>query len=235
MVYKWLFSEQLCLLCDGRGAQELPLCTACEADLPWLGNQCTVCALPLPTHGLVCGRCQKHPPAYARIEVPWRYAFPVDALVHRFKHQARWPLGRLLALGLARHLGHAFAEGQPRPDVLLPVPLATARLRQRGFNQAEMIARWLAAPLRLPVDTHGLRRIRDTPAQQALDAEARRRNLRDAFALERPEHWRDRHVALVDDVVTTGATVESLARLLHKAGARRVDVYCLARTPRPGD
>lgn len=235
MVYKWLNIEQRCLLCDGRAGPDLPLCAACDADLPWLTGQCAVCALPLPTHGLVCGRCQTRPPSYERIEAPWRYGFPTDALIHRFKHEARWPLGRLLALALARHLAHAFDEGLPRPDLLLPVPLSTNRLRRRGFNQAEMIARWLAKPVRVPLDDSQLRRVRETPAQQGLDAEARRRNLRDAFRLMRPAAVRDRHVAVVDDVVTTGATVETLARLLRRAGARRVDIYCLARTPRPGD
>ncbi|TCL21909.1 ComF family protein [Azotobacter chroococcum] len=232
-VYNWLKSNQNCLLCDEPAETGLPLCTSCETELPWLGAHCAVCALPLPAAGLVCGACQTRPPAFARVEAPWRYAFPIDTLIARFKHQARWPLGRLLGELLERHLQHAFAEGLPRPDCLLPVPLAKGRLRRRGFNQAAMLARWLDGPLQLPVDEELLRRPQDTPAQQELDAAARRRNLRGAFALADPAALAGRHVALVDDVLTTGATAEALARLLRAAGAARVDVYCLARTPKP--
>ncbi|GLK60164.1 MULTISPECIES: ComF family protein [Azotobacter] len=231
-VYNWIKNNQSCLLCDEPAETGLPLCASCEAELPWLGAHCAICALPLPAADLVCGACQKRPPAFDRVEAPWRYAFPVDTLIARFKHQARWPLGRLLGELLARHLQHAYAEGLPRPDGLLPVPLAQGRLRRRGFNQAHMLARWLGRPLELSVEEHLLLRLHDTPAQQELDAIARRRNLRGAFALADPAAVAGRHLALVDDVLTTGATVEALARLLRAAGAARVDVYCLARTPK---
>jgi ComF family protein len=115
------------------------------------------------------------------------------------------------------------------------VPLAARRLRQRGFNQATLLARWLSGPLDIPCEEHLLRRVQDTPAQQALDAKARRRNLRQAFALTPDARLRNRHLALVDDVLTTGATAQALAHLLLEAGAARVDVYCLARTPKPGE
>lgn len=167
--------------------------------------------------------------------MPWRFAFPVDALITRFKHQARWPYGRLLGEHLAHHLEHAFAEGLPRPDLLLPVPLARRRLRQRGFNQAQMLADWLSRPLGIATDARVLERVLDTPAQQQLDAATRRRNLRQAFAIATGADVKGRHLALVDDVLTTGATAEALARLLKRAGAERVDVYCLARTPKPGE
>lgn len=234
MVYNWSIIEQHCLLCDER-CEGQPLCSPCEADLPWLDGRCTVCAVPLPSRGLVCGECLKRPPSYDHVEVPWRFAFPVDALITRFKHQARWPYGRLLVERLAHHLEHAFADGLPRPDLLLPVPLARRRLRQRGFNQAQMLADWLSRPLGIATDARVLERVLDTPAQQQLDAATRRRNLRQAFAIETGADVKGRHLALVDDVLTTGATAEALARLLKRAGAERVDVYCLARTPKPGE
>jgi len=234
MVYNWSIIEQRCLLCDER-CEGQPLCSPCEADLPWLDGRCTVCAVPLPSRGLVCGECLKRPPSYDHVEVPWRFAFPVDALITRFKHQARWPYGRLLGERLAHHLEHAFAEGLPRPDLLLPVPLARRRLRQRGFNQAQMLADWLSRPLGIATDARVLERVLDTPAQQQLDAATRRRNLRQAFAIATAADVKGRHLALVDDVLTTGATAEALARLLKRAGAERVDVYCLARTPKPGE
>ncbi|NIU62492.1 MAG: ComF family protein, partial [Pseudomonas stutzeri] len=126
-------------------------------------------------------------------------------------------------------------EGLPRPDLLLPVPLARRRLRQRGFNQAQMLADWLSRPLGIATDARVLERVLDTPAQQQLDAATRRRNLRQAFAIATGADVKGRHLALVDDVLTTGATAEALARLLKRAGAERVDVYCLARTPKPGE
>jgi ComF family protein len=233
-VYYWLRINHKCLLCDELAEQSLPLCGPCETDLPWLAGQCAVCALPLPTQGLACGACLRQLPAFSRVEAPWHYAFPIDTLITRFKHQARWPLGRLLAELLARHLHHAYAEGLPRPHRILPVPLARARQRQRGFNQAAMLAHWLGRELQLPVDEHLLLRARDTPAQQGLDARARQRNLRQAFGLAAHAAVENQHLALIDDVLTTGATAHALARLLRQAGAARVDVYCLARTPKPG-
>ena len=234
-VYIWTKNKQTCLLCNDLADTAQPLCSACEAELPWLGGHCAICALPLPGTGLTCGACLKRPPAFARVEVPWCYDFPVDSLITRFKHQAQWPLGRLLGDLLSHHLQHAFAEGLPRPDCLLPVPLGRRRLRSRGFNQSEMLARWLATDQQLPVHNDWLLRPREGAHQQELDAAARKRNLRQAFALSERASIKGLHLALVDDVLTTGATAEALARLLLSAGARRVDVYCLARTPKPGD
>lgn len=237
-VYNWTKNKQACLLCDEPSEAGPPLCAACEAELPWLGAHCAVCALPLAGtpegSSLICGACLRKPPPFSRVEAVWRYAFPLDSLITRFKHQAQWPMGRLLASLMSHHLQHAFSEGLPRPDLLLPVPLSRQRLRQRGFNQAAMLADWLAAELQLKQQSSWLQRVQDTPAQQNLDAAQRQRNLRHAFALTRQAEVRGLHLALVDDVLTTGATASSLARLLLKAGAARVDVYCLARTPSPG-
>jgi len=234
-VYICLNNVQICLLCDEPAEAEMPICVACETDLPWLGDHCQTCALPLFAAGLTCGECLLEPPAFEQVVVPWRYGFPVDSLITRFKHNAKWPFGHLLADVLGQYLQHRFDEGLPRPDVLLPVPLANKRLRQRGFNQAAMLARWLSQSLDLPCEERVLRRIKDTDAQQDLDAKARKGNLRNAFNLMPDAQIKDRHLALVDDVLTTGATAQALARLLMNAGAARVDVYCLARTPKPGN
>ncbi|MCX7078515.1 MAG: ComF family protein, partial [Pseudomonas sp.] len=161
--------------------------------------------------------------------------FPIDSLITRFKHNAKWPFGRLLAELLSQSLQHRFDEDLTRPDALVPVPLANKRLRERGYNQAAMIAHWLSDGLNIPCDERLLLRIQDTTAQQDLDAKARKHNLQRAFALAPDALIKGRHLALVDDVLTTGTTAESLARLLMQAGARRVDVYCLARTPKPGE
>lgn len=234
-VYIWLKNAQTCLLCDEATDAALPICVPCEAELPWLGDHCLRCALPLPMAGLTCAQCSGQPPAFSAVLAPWHYDFPIDSLVTRFKHQGRWPLGHLLAELLGQFLQHRFDDGLARPDCLLPVPLARKRLRQRGYNQAAMLADWLGRTLSLPVNSRLLVRTRETPAQQGLDARARRRNLRGAFALADENALKGHHVALIDDVLTTGATADAIARLLIKSGVGRVDVYCLARTPKPGE
>lgn len=224
-----------CALCAAWLPAGLPLCEGCDSELPWLGAHCSCCALPLAVDGLLCGACLARPPAFDQVLAPWRYAFPVDSLINRFKHRDQGSLGRLAGTLLARHLQHLFDEGQPRPELLLPVPLSPQRLRQRGFNQAALLADWLGKALQLPVNAKALQRVQEQHSQQGLSASERQRNLKRAFALVDEAVLAGRNVALVDDVLTTGATADSLARLLKRAGARRVDVYCLARTPPPGD
>lgn len=233
LVYKCLNINQICLLCGEPSGQPHPLCVACECALPWLEEQCLRCALPLPMQGLVCAACSRRPPAFEQVIAAWHYGFPVDTLISRFKHQRQWPLGHLLSQQLGMALQYRYAEGLSRPDKLLPVPLARGRLRQRGFNQAGMIAQWLSAQLGVRCDEQLLQRPHDTPAQQTLGAKARGRNLLRAFSLNADAQVEGLHLAVVDDVLTTGATAQALAVLLLKAGARRVDLYCLARTPKP--
>ncbi|MNG88380.1 DNA utilization protein GntX [compost metagenome] len=234
LVYNCSNNNQACLLCDDPAEQPYPLCNACEQALPWLDEHCTRCALPLPMAGLTCGQCSRRPPAFQQVIALWHYGFPVDALISRFKHNRQWPLGRLMAELLGHGLLHRYAEGLAQPDLLLPVPLARRRLRERGFNQAGLLARWLSRQLAIACDERLLLRSRETPAQQGLDAKARRRNLRQAFALLPTGAVAGLHVAVVDDVLTTGATAQAVAQVLHKGGARRVDIYCLARTAKPG-
>jgi len=234
-VYIWLKNNQTCLVCDEATETAHSVCNVCETELPWLMDHCEVCALPLPMAGLICGQCQKQPPAFKQVVAPWTYNFPIDSLISRFKHQARWPLGHLLAHLLGQYLQHRYENAElERPDCLLPVPMARKRLRERGYNQASMLARWLSKDLQIPVDEGVLLRPHETVAQQDLDAKTRKRNLLKAFALAASDRVQGRHLALVDDVLTTGATANSLAQLLMQAGARQVDVYCLARTPKPG-
>ncbi|AIR88451.1 ComF family protein [Pseudomonas cremoricolorata] len=233
LVNNWLNSDQICLLCSELAEQTYPLCHPCENELPWLIDACQRCALPMPASDMICADCRRRAPAFTTVVVPWHYAFPVDSVISRFKHHRQWPLGRLLALLLSQNLRHRFEVGLPRPQLLLPVPLAKRRLRMRGFNQAAMLARWLSSEIQVPCSEHWLTRCRDTPAQQTIGARARRRNLRDAFGLTAAAKPAGRHVAIIDDVLTTGSTAQALAALLRRAGAQRVDIYCLARTPMP--
>lgn len=229
MVYNWsdlrlLFHPVFpCLLCGADTDSPAGLCLPCQADLPRIAHPCPRCGEALATTtGLPCGRCLKHPPPFDELVAALAWETPVPGFVGALKFRERLPAARLLG-----HLLAAAVADRPRPDLLIPVPLHGRRLRRRGFNQAMEIARFTARCLDLPLLPTALRRNRPTPPQQHLDARQRRRNLRGAFELARP--LPARHVAIVDDVVTTGSTVGEIARLLKRAGAERVVVWTAAR------
>ncbi len=213
---------QSCQLC---GAEDTsgPLCAPCLTDLPWLSRDaCAVCALPLPS-GRVCGACLDHPPRFHRVEAVFAYGFPVDTLIHAYKY------GRRLAL--AQALGGLLAQRVARDvDAIVPMPLARGRLAERGFNQALEIARVVAAHTGVALLPRACRKVTDTPAQAALPWRARARNVRRAFVCD--ADLRDRRIAVVDDVLTTGATLDELARVLRRAGAAEVRGWVVARTLR---
>ena len=213
-----------CLLCGGPGDEGLDLCRDCAAELPRNHSCCARCAWPLALPAALCGQCQRHPPPWDAAWVPFRYAWPLDRLESRFKFAADLAAGRVLAALWQREL---VAD---RPQLLVPMPLHPARLRQRGYNQALELARPLARALHVPVRHDLLSRTRSTRAQTELGAIARRRNVRGAFAAKPGVAWPE-HVALLDDVMTTGATLAECARVLRRAGVRRIDVWSLARAP----
>ncbi|HXG28889.1 MAG TPA: ComF family protein [Nevskiales bacterium] len=221
-----------CVLCGGRGHAGLDLCPGCRAELPWNRHACPRCALPLPTAcpaGTVCADCLPQPPPYARAWSAYVYTGPLRWLHRRLKFGARLANRRLLAALLAEALEQALARGElPRPDVLVVMPLHPRRLMWRGFNQSLELLRPAARRLGLEPDCSSLRRVKATRPQSDLPAGARRRNVRGAFACDRP--LTGQHVALFDDVVTTGHTVAEAARVLRRAGAREISVWCLART-----
>jgi ComF family protein len=208
------------VLC-GEHSGETQICTACDADLPRLPRRCcAVCALPLSS-GSVCGACLDAPPLYTRVRAAFAYGFPVDALIHAYKY------GRRLAH--ARILGAALAAVAPLDsDVIVPMPLAPGRLGERGFNQALEIARFLAAVTGVALMPRACRKVIDTPPQAALPWKERARNVRRAFVCDADFHGA--RVAVVDDVMTTGATLNELARVLRKAGAVEVTGWVVART-----
>ncbi|MBI5041994.1 MAG: ComF family protein [Gammaproteobacteria bacterium] len=233
MVYRWgaYLQHRLlpsrCTLCLAPDSSGLNLCRDCRADLPWLIGGCPRCALPTSAPGQPCGACQRRPsgfdPGFDRTVTLFQYAPPIDHLVQRFKFGQGLHLARLFAALLAERL----RDSTP-PDCIIPVPLHPNRQRQRGFNQALEIARPLARQLGCPLDYHSCQRIRATPAQSQLSAAQRRRNLRGAFTLIRP--LAVKHVALVDDVMTTGSTLEALADTLRAAGVEMIEAWVCART-----
>jgi len=212
---------QHCALCAAPAGDAL-ICAACDNALPRLGPACPCCALPTPG-GIVCGRCIAHPPPFARAHAAFAYAFPLDRLLQAMKYGG--------ALAYADYFAGALARGiAVWPDVLVALPLAPARHRQRGFNQAQEIARRLARIGNVPA-VRGIRRTRDTPAQAALPWKERSRNVRNAFAAL--PSVAGRRIAIVDDVMTTGATLIAAASAARRAGALSVDAFVVARTLPP--
>ncbi|WP_404837560.1 ComF family protein [Aeromonas media] len=218
----------LCLLCRQPCDDQPLLCRWCQHSLHQPCRKCRLCATPLPEHQagneLLCGRCQRKPPPWERLQVIGDYQLPYSLLIPRLKYSGQILLAPLLARLLADHL-----EGDDPPEAIIPVPLHWWRQWWRGFNQAEEIGTALGELTGIPCDTRLLRRIRATPQQTRLSAGQRRRNLRGAFQIA-PHHYR--HVALLDDVVTTGATAGQLTRLLHESGITEVEVWAICRTLR---
>jgi len=203
-----------CFVC--RGAARALLCAECDAELPRLAQPlCPRCALESPG-GQVCGRCLAQPPAFDATCAALAYEFPADALVHALKFRGELALAPLLASLLSEKL-------KDRVDHVVPVPLSRERLRRRGYNHAVEIARCLGT-----VDIGLCERIREAPPQMELPFDERQRNVRGAFRCTRS--LAGASVAVVDDVMTTGATLEEMARTLKAAGAARVVNWVLART-----
>ncbi|HLI19395.1 MAG TPA: ComF family protein [Rhodanobacteraceae bacterium] len=214
-----------CLLCGARGQGDLSLCDACEADMPRNDLCCTRCALPLGAPAPLCGRCQKREPPWDSAWAPFRYEWPLASLESRFKFGSDLAAGRTLAL-----LWTASPVPVDLPQAIVPVPLHRSRLRRRGYNQALELAKPLAKHFRVPLLRNALQRLRATDAQTELSAVERRRNVRGAFAATFDDPVPE-HVAVLDDVFTTGATLAECVRVLKRAGAPRVDVWALARAP----
>ena len=211
---------QECLLC-GAGSGDALLCAGCAADLPWLGEACPQCAGP-SRGGDRCGTCLTQPPHFDATLAVWRYEFPVDRLVLALKY------GRRLAL--AEALGDALAAqvGERPVDAIVPMPLSRRRLAERGFNQAMEIARHAGRRMGLAIAPQLVERVRDTAPQTDLPHDARAANVRGAFACAAPVAGKT--LAVVDDVMTTGASLEELARTLKRAGAATVENWVVART-----
>jgi ComF family protein len=215
-----------CLLClDAGQPPALDLCRDCEADLSRDLPSCTGCALPLPqADAFLCGGCLQRPRDFDAAFAAYLYEHPLDWLVRRMKYGGDISVARVLGTLLARRVlaGHVL-----HAQALVPVPLHRGREARRGFNQSMEIARAASRELRLPVLYDAARRHRATVEQAGLDAAARRGNLRGAFELVRPLEVK--RVAIIDDVLTTGSTVEELARTLKAGGAEWVEVWAVAR------
>lgn len=221
-----------CAVCRGWG--EARVCAGCTERYARPGLRCEGCALAVTPGVRLCGACLTSPPSFDRALAAVDYAFPWDALILRLKFNAGLDLADTLAALLH---GACATRPRPWPDLLLPMPLSSARLRERGFNQAWELTRRLGQRLQVPCTPGLLLRVKDTPHQLAFPVERRAANVSGAFAVEPRQRAavNGRSLAVVDDVMTTGATGAEAARALKQAGAARVELWTLARTPRPGD
>ncbi len=215
-----------CFLCAAPSHQAL--CSDCINDLPALEQCCQRCALPLES-GSLCGECQRQSPSFDYCISPFRYEGQIPSLINSFKHRGHISLGEYLAMRLysslcARGLNHALCGA-----AVVAVPLHWKGQLRRGFNQAEVIAHALGKALDLPV-VRALSKKANTQHQQGLKRQQRLRNSRDVYSVSKPLVYQK--VLLIDDVVTTGATIEAISALLREAGARELAVGALARTPK---
>ena len=213
---------QDCVLCQAASGADL-VCGACARELPAAATGCPRCAAP--GGDAECAACIATPPHYDASRAAFVYAFPVDALIQALKYGGQLALASLFARALQRRLGPA-----PRVDLIVPLPLHPQRLAERGFNQAAEIAKALARAYGIAMDARLARRVRNTAAQTGLPWRERAANVRGAFACGRD--LTGLNIAVIDDVITTGATLDEFARTLKRSGAARVENWVVARTAR---
>lgn len=212
-----------CLLCNRAFQHSSVLCQDCYGDLPTIQDPCPRCAMPAPFD--LCGNCIWRPPRFDRATAPFAYHYPIADLIREMKYQRRLPITQLLARALAQAV---VESGASLPECIVPVPLHRTRLHRRGFNQSLEIARGVAQALNIPLNYRLIKKVRATQPQSELTTAERQTNIKGAFTLTQPLHYRT--IAIVDDVITTGATLNELTGLLKKEGVVAVQAWAAART-----
>ncbi len=215
-----------CLLCGSANSTGIGICRACLQALPHNLSACRRCALPIPetSHARFCGQCLASPPFCYQAWVPYIYAAPLDGLITGMKFRQQLHVAHLLGSLLARYLQQNLRQ---YPECIVPVPLHPSRLRQRGYNQALELAHPLARSLKIRLEKNLVQRVRRTRPQTELKLASRAANLDQAFRLKRPPNYQ--HIALVDDVITSGHTVNALADTFLKQGVEKIEVWAIAR------
>jgi len=227
MVDRQFFKIGHCLSCHQPLSLFQDFCLACIDSLPYLQSHCPGCGEPRPNHvkeDLLCGQCQQRPRPFASVHALFHYQRPIATYIQQLKYRHRLDLARTLGLLMAKNIK---STGKTA-DLLIPVPLHRSRLRSRGYNQALELARPIAKNLVLPLNYKSLVRTRKTKSQTKLSTNARRKNIRDAFAVI-DNKVAGKRIALIDDVFTTGLTAENATQTLLKAGATSVECWVLAR------
>jgi ComF family protein len=219
---------QPCILCNTASGNELGLCSACLSDLPFHQNgHCPQCALP-STNNLICGACIASPPDFDATRSIFRYEYPISQLVQHYKYGQQLHLGDLFARLLQDQLLQHKPSAQTLPDLIIPMPLHPKRLTERGFNQSLEVAKILGKTFNIPVDYTACQRTKHSPPQASLPLKQRATNIKGAFKCTKS--LTGLRVALIDDVMTTGASLNALAKAVKAKGASHVECWVIART-----
>ena len=242
--YSSFFKSRNCQLCDEALSDKAFFCNGCDQDLPRIQTKCSVCCLPLnmahsgaPGPRLVCGECLTSPPSFTMTICPFRYEFPISELIRHIKYSKQ----RYWIKTLCQHFKQAYLQtsqndSPAKPDLLIPIPIHKSKRKERGYNQAELIASTLSKGTGIAISKSTLIKTKATETQAQLNKQERMKNLSGSFSISKKESKQGvlvgKHVALIDDVMTTKATCELASKLLLEHGAKRVDVWCLARTPK---
>ena len=215
---------QNCYLCNALAGRHA-VCADCRSDcLPHTEYACPICAYPT-AQADICGHCLRHPPAYQRTIAGYGYEFPLDKLIHGLKYHHQFALVDTL---IAPLLDNISASAQRHPDAIVAMPLHPQRLRERGYNQSQLLATSLSRQLAIPLLTHACKRHRNTRPQTGLPLTERHANIKNAFSAD-TRQVAGKHIAIIDDVMTTGSTLNSLAHSLVEAGASEVSCWVVAR------
>lgn len=236
MVNYWInFIQELfpqsCLLCAKEGKSSI--CEDCLPSLPYNSDPCPRCGIPLKSEGddFVCGSCLSNPPSFDKTIAPLLYRPPIDQLLNQLKHQRKLENAKLLSQLFLNSL----ATRSVRVDALVPIPMHAKRYRQRGFNQSLEIARHISHRLKIPIALNLLEAAKHHSHQQGASKKDRRHNIKGAFQAKDCTDKKISRIALIDDVITTGATADEAAKTLKQAGIEYVEVWAIARTPSPGN
>lgn len=217
-----------CILCNDKANRELDLCIECEKSLPWLKHVCIYCAAPLGfTTQSACGACLKKPLPFHKLCILFSYTEIIKKFVTALKFQQQLIYAHILGTLLAEKINSQY-KNEKLPDIIIPVPLHKSRLYGRGFNQSIELARPISKKLNIPIEYKRCKRVVNTAAQSKLPANQRASNVKSAFIAHQDLAYQ--HIALLDDVMTTGHTLIEVSRALYDVDVKRIDVWCCART-----
>lgn len=224
----WIFPP-VCVLCGQAAAKVQDLCDGCQQGLLPVVHGCPRCQVPMPSLLAACspcGSCLADLPPFRMLQSLFLYEFPATKMIADLKFHQRLVCARVLGEMMAKAVSQWYRD-RPLPELIIPVPLHVDRLKERGFNQALVIAKYVATSLALAIDDQACLRVKATVAQASLSKRKRAKNVKQAFKIVKPLSVK--HVAVIDDVVTTGYTIRELCRVLQRAGIETIDVWCCAR------
>jgi len=224
--YAWLLPFT-CVLCSHPSFANQDLCDPCLQALPRLEEGCIRCAIPLSIKGSLCGQCLQKNPPFDVTHALYSYELPITKLILELKFNHTLFNARLLGELLAIEIRQNWYKNKPLPDLIIPIPLHAARLKERGFNQALELARPIAHYLKRPLEIKHCHRTKLTSPQSTLLAAERQKNVRDAFDVSR--NFTGLHVAVIDDVITTGNTMTEFCKVLKQQGVKQIDAWCCAK------